>query len=128
MANTVRVDDLSDVIMNELRAYSSEISEGMKEDARVVAKECLKDIKENAPELTKDYKKSWKMETTEENACVIKITIHSKKEYRLTHLLEYGHAKINGGRVEARPHIRPAEQRAEKRLLKRVQVTISGSD
>ncbi len=125
---TVDIDGLSDAIMKELQEYSDEVTERVKEDVRQVAKDCVKDIKNRAPRLTGAYKKGWKIKTAYESASDIKVIIHNPKEYKLTHLLEYGQANVSGGRVEAIPHIRPAEQEAEKRLMKKVKVTISGSD
>lgn len=125
---TVDIDDLSAAIMKELQEYSDEVSEQVKEDVRQVAKDCVKDIKNRAPRLTGAYKKGWKIKTAYESSSDIRIIIHNPKEYRLTHLLEYGHAKTNGGRVEAVPHIGPAEQEAEKKLMKKVEVTISGGN
>ena len=124
----VDIDDLSDAIMKELQEYSDEVTERVKEDVRQVAKVCVKDIKNRAPRLSGAYTKGWKIKTAYESASDIRVIIYNSKEYRLTHLLEYGHAKVSGGRVEAIPHIRPAEQEAEKRLMKKVKVTISGSD
>lgn len=122
----VDIDDLADAIAEELRAYSDEVAEQLKADIKQVAKECVKDIKKNAPKDTGTYKKGWKVKVAYENEDDIRVVIHNRKHYQLTHLLEHGHAKVGGGRVEGKTHIRPAEQRAEEKLLQRVRVNISG--
>lgn len=122
----ISIDDLADAIMEELHAYSEEVTEGLKEEIKQASKECIADIKKNAPEDTGDYKKSWKVKTAYESKSDIRVVIHSAKEYRLTHLLEFGHAKRGGGRVEGKPHIAPAEKNVEEKLMKRVKVKITG--
>lgn len=126
--SAILVDDLTDVIMTELNAYSEEVTEELKAEVKQVAKECMQDIKNNAPRLSGDYKKSWKNKTVFESDNDIRVVVHSPKEYRLTHLLEHGHAKRGGGRVEGKPHIAPAEKRAEQKLMKKVKVTITGGN
>ena len=69
-----------------------------------VTKEAVKTLKATSPIRTKKYEKSW-IRKKISNGYVI----HNKRYY-LTHLLEHGHAKRKGGRVEGRPHIAPVEQ------------------
>ena len=122
----IRVEDLASAIEEELSAYSQEVTDGLKKEVKQVAKECKEEIQQNSPVLTGSYKKGWTSQVAYENQEDIRVVVRNKTDYQLTHLLENGHAKVNGGRVEGHPHIGPAEQNAEKKLLKKVKVVVRG--
>ena len=119
------IDQLTDVIAQELEDYSQEITDGIKKEVKEVAKECRDEIKRNSPVLTGSYKKGWRTKTNYEGREDIRVTVHNKTDYQLTHLLEDGHLKKGGtDRVEGRPHIAPAEQNAARKLENHVKVLI----
>lgn len=118
---TVAVDDLSTVIKRELEEYCSFTAEEVKQIVGEVGENVKKEIQENAPVDTGAYRKSWKVTKAKETATSLDVVVHSEKRYRLTHLLEKGHAKRGGGRVAARVHIAPAEANAEKELIEKVE-------
>ncbi len=123
----IRVDDLENAIVKELTAYSQEITDGLKTDVKQVAKECAADIKKRSPKLTGEYRRGWSSKTAYESAEDIRIRVYNRSKYQLTHLLEHGHAKADGGRVAGIPHIRPAEEAAAEKLGKRVKVLVKKS-
>ncbi len=125
MAN-VKVNDLAAAIAKELSEYSQEVTDGIKKDVKQVAKECKQEIQQNSPVLTGSYKKGWREKVAYESGSDIRAIVHNKTDYQLTHLLENGHAKVNGGRVDGHPHIGPAEQNAAKKLLQKVKVVVKG--
>ena len=104
------VDDLADLVMDGLREYSELADTAMKKAVRKTAASVKNEISENAPERTGRYAKSWTTKKTKENSHSLEMTVHSKDRYQIAHLLEKGHAKRNGGRVAAIPHIAPAEE------------------
>lgn len=104
------VDDLADLVMDGLREYSELADTAMKKAVRKTAASVKKEISENAPKRTGRYAKSWTAKKTKENSHSLEMTVHSKDRYQIAHLLEKGHAKRNGGRVAAIPHIAPAEE------------------
>ena len=133
MARTVKVKDLASAIVKELEEYNQEVTNGLKDDIRTVSKECAKEIRSNAPKDSGDYAKGWKTKVAFESADDIRIKVYNSKKPQIGHLLEHGHVLKgrNGkvlGTVGAKPHIRPAEQNAEKKLMKKVKVTVRGDN
>ena len=48
----------------------------------------------NSPKDTGDYKKGWRIKQDKARKSII---VHNATDYQLTHLLEHGHVKRNGG-------------------------------
>lgn len=126
MSRTIKPANLGDEIAKAVTQYTTEVTAGIKKDVRDVAKNCRDEIKSKSPVKTGDYKKGWSERTAFETKNELRVTVYNRTDYQLTHLLENGHAKVNGGRVPGYPHIRPAEERAEKELERRVKVTVKG--
>lgn len=122
----IMASDFLKAVQGELDEYFSEITEDVKESVKTVAKETVREIKKNSPVHYGNYKKSWGQTTLYDDNHGNSITIHNKKHYRLTHLLEHGHAKVNGGRTRAFPHIAPAEKFAERELQREIESKIKG--
>ena len=110
MGTRIKVEQLAATVMKELEDYADTTTDGVKDAVRKAANTVKKGIEAGAPVRTGKYAKSWANETTGENSHALEITVHSRNRYQLAHLLEHGHAKRNGGRTAAQPHIAPAEE------------------
>ncbi|PGZ44101.1 hypothetical protein COE56_30465 [Bacillus anthracis] len=116
----IRIDDLATEITKHLQEYTNEVEEGVEKAQMEVAKEGVKTLKGlNHPKLTGEYRKGWRAKKMDEG-----VVIHNAKHYQRTHLLEKGHAKVNGGRVPGIPHIAPVEQKANEEYMKRVEKVV----
>ena len=116
MAQKVSIDEMANTINKYLTDYHKLLTDDLKSSVQKVAKTVKSEIKENAPKRTGKYAKSWSTKKVKETANTLELVVHSKNRYQIAHLLEKGHAKKGGGRVEARPHIAPAEEKAIKEL------------
>ena len=121
MGRNVNIDQLSAAVMEGLNDYADLTTEKMKKAVKKSGNFVRKDIGENAPEKTGRYAKSWRTKTIKDTSTTMEILVYSPTRYMLAHLLEHGHAKRNGGRVQARPHIAPAEEAAEEELLAEIE-------
>jgi hypothetical protein len=113
----IKVDELAGEIVLALRAYTEDVSEAIDQAARDTAKAMAKDLRETSPKDTGEYAKGW----THRKEAPGSYRVYNKKKPQLTHLLEHGHAKAGGGRVEGIPHIKPAEDRYVPEFEKKVQ-------
>ncbi len=113
----VKPDKMADAVMEELNKYSKLAASDMKKAINEAGKTAKKEIEKNAPKRTGKYGRSWRIKKMKETSDSLEITVHSKDRYQIAHLLENGHAKRNGGRVMGQPHIKNAQEEAEKQLM-----------
>lgn len=112
---TIEINDLASAVMNELEEYAKYTTECVKDAVKETGTIVRDEIRSNAPKDSGDYSKSWTVKVLE-SSHGSKAIIYSRNRYQLTHLLEYGHAKRGGGRVQPKPHISKAEQVGEQTL------------
>lgn len=106
----VEISGINNEIAKIMAEYTKEVETDLNLAKDKIAKETAQNLRQTSPKgSTGNYAKGWKVSNVNS-----KRVVHNKTDYQLTHLLEYGHAKVNGGRVSARPHIRQAEEKAIK--------------
>lgn len=121
------IENLDSEISKILRMYVGDLAEEVKEITEEVAKTMLEEIRAAAPKRTGRYRRAMTLTTLEETTLSYEKVWHVKSpHYRLTHLLEYGHAKRGGkGRVRAYPHIGKAANKAKEEYLKKIERAIT---
>lgn len=115
MSTKVSIDGMASAVQKELDKYVKDTAEVVKKAVEDTAKETVKELKTTSPKKTGRYAKSWRQRKEKESSSGEEITVYAGV-YQLTHLLENGHAKRGGGRVAGIPHIKPAEEKAIKKL------------
>lgn len=127
LISRVNIDELDKAISHELTLYSQEITEKIKTEAKIHADLLVKKTKETAPVgiRKKHYRDNIVQKKTNETAQAVTHTWHVKgKDYRLSHLLNNGHALKNGGRVEGTGFITNAEKEVIEAYEKRIEEVI----
>lgn len=122
----VHVDQMAEALARTMAEYAELSNEVMKGCVVEVSQSVKEDIQGNAPMRTGKYKKSWAAKKVQENANSLTMAVHSRDRFQIAHLLEHGHAKRGGGRVQAVPHIAPAEQRGAEELSAKMERGLSG--
>ena len=113
----VKIENLANEIMKGLEEYSDMATDELKKEVKKTATNIKKDIQANAPVgKSGKYSKSWSVKNMKESSQSIELVVHSRNRYQLAHLLEKGHVLRQGGRVSAKPHIGPAEEKGVREL------------
>lgn len=119
-SDRVPIDRMASAIMEGLQEYADLATNDLKKAVKKAGKSVKDEISQTAPKDTGKYAKSWAVKTVKETSSSLDVVVHSKNRYQIAHLLEHGHAK-RGGRVAARPHIAPAEEKAVQTLESEVE-------
>lgn len=129
MSDSIKIDDLDKAIAETLRQHLKEIQGKVIAKTNTIGRKTLKKIVEKSPVDTGQYSEGWRMRKVDKRDKAFgsyKIVIHNETDYRLIHLLEFGHANKNGtGRTKPIPHIAPAEQEAAKEYYEEIQKVLS---
>jgi Bacteriophage HK97-gp10, putative tail-component len=115
----VNIAGLENEIAKQLKLYTTSVEENLMEAKEEISKEGVSLLKQSSPKDTGDYRKGWASKKVGQD-----YVIHNKTDYQLTHLLEYGHVKADGGRVSPRVHIRPVEERLVDDFVNRIEKAI----
>lgn len=127
MSKNISIGDLGEVIAQELTIYSNNVTEGIKKEAKSKMSQLVKQTKATAPvgNRTRHYKDSIKSKkVSEDYRSVSYVWYVAGSNYRLSHLLEDGHALRDGGRVEGTHFIAKASDPILKEYLKAVEEVI----
>lgn len=116
----VDIANLNKTVNKMLETYCSEVAEVVDEALPKVGQDAVKELKKTSPKRTGDYAKGW-AKKVEKERLGSKLTVYNKTRYQLTHLLEKGHAKVSGGFVSGKPHIKPAQDKAEKKAMELIE-------
>lgn len=123
--SVVSVEQLGDAVKGILDEYNAEVIKGTKDAAKEAMDQLVSDTKATAPRRRPKYykmitsKKEW-----ETNLGVQYLWYVKGNEYRLSHLLEYGHANRDGGRTAGTHFIEHASDSIIKDYISRVEEVV----
>lgn len=123
--------DLSGTVEELLKEYGDQVYEVMDDAIKETSEEArneLRSVNQFSPRgnVSGAYSQSWEYEKQKVNRLEVSSVVYNEDHYRLTHLLESGHAKFLWGRetgekVQGYPHIEPVNNKAQKTLIDKVE-------
>lgn len=122
----VTMEQLPGAIKEILEQYEGEINRFLPEITEEVGKTGVKALRTSAKQKFngKKYAGGWRS-VSERNRYGATVTIYNGRLPGLPHLLEHGHAKRGGGRVDGRAHIEPVEEKLITEFEKKVEHDIT---
>lgn len=111
MSKAIGFDQLADAITQELTLYGKEVITGVKKEAKKHMAQLVENTRATAPvgNRKQHYRDSITSKKVSENDRSVEYVWYvDGSDYRLSHLLEHGHALRNGGRVSGTHFIQNA--------------------
>lgn len=123
---TIKPIDLEKTVQDILQEYGDAVYSALSESVNEVMDTAVEELHaantfspKGHPSVA--YAPSWEKIIEPASRLTTKVIVRNKEHYRLTHLLEKGHAKQNGGRVKAYPHIAPVNDEAQRNVFKLIE-------
>jgi len=123
VADIINIDNLAAEITLAVKEYTEDVSAAIEREADQSSQRLVKEIRARSPRRTGEYAKGWARKKMGGDG-EIRYVVYNRAKPWITHLLEFGHAKRGGGRVEGRPHIRPTADREIEAFQNRVRAII----
>lgn len=132
MSSTIVAVDFREAINDILEEYGEEVIDVMADAAEKTVKKAVKTLKSKDTGTfdtkTGNYRKGWRNQV-EKGRLSIAAVAYNKTDYQLTHLLEFGHVLVTGGRtqgtVKAFPHIAQVNDQAQKDFMEYIEKGLS---
>lgn len=127
MEKRVKVENLANEISKTLTDYIGVTEDACERGVVETAREAVQLLRSAHPSGSEEwgswdkYNAGWtsRKDKKKTRKGILSI-VYNKDHYQLTHLLEKGHAKVNGGRTRSFPHIAPVEEQSEQILLENI--------
>lgn len=113
----IKAEDFESALRLALEEERENVERISAEEIEKVATETVELLRNHPkiPQRTGKYKKSFTLKKISRKQSGTYYRVYAAgKQYRLTHLLEYGHATRNGGRTKAFPHWKDAQEFVQK--------------
>ena len=134
MVVKIAYDQLAEALQNQLSEYSTAVTEELNAAYKELADAGVDELKRVHPyhDRTGQYSKNFAVKQRKNAQSVVgaqSYTIHSKKRYQITHLLEYGHLTRDGKRkTQAFPHWQEAENKIEREAVKKIEAAVNAAN
>ena len=111
----IQAPDLYAVCSRLLNAYGVTVADAIEETSKIVADKTAKKLKKAGTfKGGKEFKSGWAVRGKRIRGVGGIYTVYNKEKPGLAHLLEFGHAKRNGGRTTAFNFIAPIAETIEE--------------